>query len=159
MDSKEKREIERRDMVKIQRQFLTRGIMDTIFSLYSAKLLHALSKNGSFLLFVYLTVACSWDRTAQTCALAELLLDPFYRTIVGFIVLIEKEWLSLGHQFAKRIGTGDMSTTEHNSKKQLKEVSNVNAKNSQRSPVFLQWLECVSIHCSALRSMELKLSV
>ena len=33
-------------------------------------------------------VHCSdgWDRTAQTCSLASLMLDPYYRTIDGFQV-------------------------------------------------------------------------
>lgn len=33
-------------------------------------------------------VHCSdgWDRTAQTCSLAEIILDPYYRTIHGFQV-------------------------------------------------------------------------
>ena len=33
-------------------------------------------------------VHCSdgWDRTAQTCSLAGILLDPYYRTIHGFQV-------------------------------------------------------------------------
>lgn len=29
-----------------------------------------------------------WDRTAQTCALAQILLDPYFRTIKGFIALV-----------------------------------------------------------------------
>jgi len=35
-------------------------------------------------------VHCSdgWDRTSQLCALAEILLDPYYRTMVGFQNLI-----------------------------------------------------------------------
>lgn len=73
-------------------------------------------------------VHCSdgWDRTSQLTSLAMLLLDPYYRTIKGFEVLIEKEWLSFGHKFQHRIGHGDDRHSD-----------------ADRSPVFLQLIDAV----------------
>ncbi|TMW66328.1 hypothetical protein Poli38472_004093 [Pythium oligandrum] len=74
-------------------------------------------------------VHCSdgWNRTPQLVALAQLILDPYYRTIRGFAVLVEKEWCSFGHKFADRIGVGKDATDQPN----------------ERSPVMLQFLDCV----------------
>lgn len=51
-------------------------------------------------------IHCSdgWDRTSQLSALSQIMLDPFYRTIDGFIILVEKDWLSFGHMFQRRSG-------------------------------------------------------
>jgi hypothetical protein len=70
-----------------------------------------------------------WDRTAQLTSLAMMLLDPFYRTIAGFEILVEKEWLSFGHRFAQRTG--------HEPKRMAREAD------QERSPVFLQFCDCV----------------
>jgi myotubularin-related protein 1/2 len=74
-------------------------------------------------------VHCSdgWDRTAQLTSLSMLFLDKYYRTLEGFIVLIEKEWISFGHKFADRCGW----------------INPDGWKDEERSPIFLQFLDCV----------------
>ncbi|KAM9041343.1 phosphatidylinositol-3-phosphate phosphatase MTMR1 isoform 1-T1 [Megaptera novaeangliae] len=73
-------------------------------------------------------VHCSdgWDRTSQLTSLSMLMLDSYYRTVKGFEALIEKEWISFGHRFALRVGHG-----------------NDNHADADRSPIFLQFIDCV----------------
>ena len=54
----------------------------------------------------HVLVHCSdgWDRTAQVAALAQVMLDPHYRTLAGFIALVHKEFVSFGHKFRDRHG-------------------------------------------------------
>jgi hypothetical protein len=73
-------------------------------------------------------VHCSdgWDRTSQLTSLSMLMMDGFYRTLKGFIVLVEKEWLSFGHKFGDRLGW-----------------SGHGLKSEECSPIFAQFLDCV----------------
>lgn len=54
----------------------------------------------------HVLIHCSdgWDRTAQLSSLSQLCLDPFYRTMRGFQILVEKDWLGFGHRFLDRCG-------------------------------------------------------
>jgi hypothetical protein len=76
-------------------------------------------------------IHCSdgWDRTSQLCALSQILLDKYYRTLDGFICLIEKDWISFGHQFRYRNG--------------LYSPIDSKVSESQFSPIFIQWLDCI----------------
>lgn len=84
----------------------------------------AVTTADSILLNHPILVHCSdgWDRTAQLTGLTAIILDPFYRTIEGLFLVIEKEFVSFGHQFEHRCGK-----TTH----------------KETSPVFLQFLDCV----------------
>ena len=67
-----------------------------------------------------------WDRTSQVCSLVQIILDPYFRTFEGFAVLIEKDWISFGHQFAIRNGCDFRPE-----------------KKKERSPIFIQFLHAV----------------
>ncbi len=74
-------------------------------------------------------VHCSdgWDRTAQLSSLCQLLLDPYFRTLKGIAVLIEKDWRHFGHKFRER--TGQYHATAYHP--------------YEKSPVFIQFLDCI----------------
>lgn len=107
--------------------------------------------------FAHVLVHCSdgWDRTSQISSLAQIFLDPYFRTLEGFMVLVEKEWLSFGHRFAER--SGHLNSEKHfvtrtgsDSNQGVSDVFNnvsnrlVNKSHVKyTSPVFHQFLDCV----------------
>jgi len=56
--------------------------------------------------------------------LSQLMIDPYYRTLEGFIVLIEKEFHSFGHRFMER-------------------AFGISEGSQKKSPTFLQFIDCV----------------
>ncbi|KAK4748346.1 hypothetical protein SAY87_014932 [Trapa incisa] len=114
-------------------------------------------------------VHCSdwWDRTTQLVSLANLLLDPYYRTFIGFQALVEKDWLAFGHPFSDRIGMPTISGSEGMSFELTRQsstgsfttspsrqplgsytpqtpASSHNQTSNNYSPIFVQWVDCVS---------------
>ncbi|KAF9030843.1 phosphatases II [Hymenopellis radicata] len=107
----------------------------------------------------HVLIHCSdgWDRTSQLSSLAQICLDPFYRTIRGFEILMEKDWLSFGHKFLDRCGHlssdkffvstpensggGDGAAQAFLASVQNRFVSQSHIK--ETSPVFHQFLESV----------------
>ena len=74
---------------------------------------------------VLLHCSDGWDRTTQVSSLALLLLDAHYRTLGGFVALVEKEWLSFGHKFTDRTALGLTGSAQ------------------EEAPIFHQFIDCV----------------
>ena len=106
----------------------------------------------------HVLVHCSdgWDRTSQLSSLAQLCLDPYYRTAQGLAVLIEKDWVSYGHRFSDRTGhlcgdkTAFVAIPGDNISAQAAFLASVQKQFAGSShafketcPVFQQFLDCI----------------
>ncbi|XP_054658084.1 myotubularin-related protein 9-like isoform X1 [Grus americana] len=67
------------------------------------------------------------DTTLLVTALAQVILDPSCRTLVGFQGLLEREWIEAGHPFHLRCARSAYS----------------HARLKQEAPLFLLFLDCV----------------
>ena len=86
---------------------------------------------------VLLHCSHGWDRTGQVAVLAQLLLDPFYRTRKGFATLVEKDFMSFGHPFHTRCAHGEGRGESGGAS------AATGTDEGQKSPIFIQFLDCV----------------
>ncbi|KAH9704278.1 hypothetical protein KPL70_011388 [Citrus sinensis] len=107
----------------------------------------------------------AWIAAQILVALANFLLDPYYRTFAGFQALVEKDWLAFGHPFSDRVGmptlsgSGDISfelcrqfstgsfpssPMRQSSGSLAPQASGSSHAQNNYSPIFLQWVDCVS---------------
>ncbi|KAF9102021.1 hypothetical protein BGX29_005010 [Mortierella sp. GBA35] len=102
----------------------------------------------------HVLVHCSdgWDRTAQLTSVAQICLDPYFRTLRGFQVLVEKEWCSFGYKFMDRCGhlSNDKNfvalSATNSAANTFANVQNKFYNNKhirETSPIFQQFLDCV----------------
>lgn len=115
-----------RELTIQDERFLTR-VEKTCWLLYSSLCLKTANEAATSLRngeSVALQENDGRDMCCLVSSLVQVLLDPFYRTITGFQVLIQKEWVALGHPFSDRFG-------------------HVYNKQADKSPIFLLFLDCV----------------
>lgn len=97
-----------------------------------------------------------WDRTSQVVALAQICLDPYYRTLRGLAVLVEKDFIAFGHKFNERCGHfaerafhyvdegGELvKDAQHNASNDKFFTFHHSNTSKEISPVFLQFLDCL----------------
>lgn len=72
------------------------------------------------------------DLSLVVTSLAQLLMDPHYRTIRGFQCLVQKMWVIFGHPFARRVAHIKVNKKDQERDHEVTE-----------SPVFLHFLDCV----------------
>ena len=109
-----------------KKQFVN-SILQTKWYEYVLHLLQSASKIANTILnedSVLLKCQNGFDRSAQLSALAQIIIDPYYRTMEGFAVLVQKEFNYFSYPFSQRLG--------------------IKSEEDDEIPLFIQFLDCVS---------------
>ncbi|KAG0676580.1 hypothetical protein C6P42_001205 [Pichia californica] len=144
-------DVNNNNKIKINKELLNKsGWLE-----YISKILKSTELLVKYIKFekVNLLIHCSdgWDRTTQICSLVEICIEPYYRTIEGFIILIEKEWISFGHRFNERCGIlqNDFKFFNNTEDSKFQKIKNLNQRFKFQqnikleSPIFQQFLDCL----------------
>uniref|UniRef100_A0A3Q3X892 Myotubularin phosphatase domain-containing protein n=1 Tax=Mola mola TaxID=94237 RepID=A0A3Q3X892_MOLML len=92
-----------------------------VFLKHSAEMVYYLDgKNSS----VILQEEDDRDLSCVVSSLVQLMLDPHYRSIIGFQSLVQKEWVMAGHRFLDR-------------------CNHLKKNEKEESPLFMLFLDCV----------------
>ncbi|KAL3310115.1 Myotubularin- protein 9 [Cichlidogyrus casuarinus] len=77
------------------------------------------------------------DQALVVCSLVEVMLSPSARTLDGFLFLLERNWLQLGHPFYERSACGPIA--------QMRRLSSLQTLPTtvREAPVFVLFLDCV----------------
>ena len=108
---------------KFLSNFESSGWPNFIYGIIRASINIALSVRQGYSVLIH----CSdgWDRCSQLTAFSQILIDPYFRTIKGYMKLIEKDFLFFGHQFKLRNGYYSKEEKDEN----------------QNSPILLQYID------------------
>lgn len=95
------------------------------------------------------------DGSSVMCSLAQIIMDPFYRSFEGFKTIVYKEWLHFQHNFVKRSAllmqgmngeqvSGQVIASDLKaSRLQMQAWPNVN-NCKDYAPYFIFFLDCVN---------------
>lgn len=80
------------------------------------------------------------DFTSLIVSLVQILVDPYYRTLIGLQSLIQKDWVVKGHPFCQRLGLVQESDK---APKNWVFYQDEHVLGTNESPVFILFLDCV----------------
>ena len=80
------------------------------------------------------------DLALLIASLVQILIDPYYRTVMGLQYLIQKDWVVKGHPFCKRFG---VIQDYDKGPKNFVFYKDEHTLDTDESPVFILFLDCV----------------